>query len=128
MKNFLLTAILILVGAPAFADYDNKSASDRGTYVDVARVTGSSTAGTAFLSVNVKRMDGLLFNNTASAIWIGTVTASEFAVTHSNILNGTPVLASTTFSLGGSMSGALYFTCNGGVVTCEVRTLEGLNR
>lgn len=127
MKN-LLVFLLLLCAPSAWADHDITSASDRGTYVDIARVTGSSVAGTAFASALSKRMDGVYFNNTASTIWIGTTTATLNGVVHSNIANGLPVLSSATFKLDGKMTGAISFTCNLGVATCEVRSLEGLNR
>ena len=131
MNRIIAALGLVLAFAfctPAGADHDNTAASDKGTYIQVAKVSGSSTAGTAFFSANIGRMDGLVFNNTATTVFIGTVTASEHGSTHSNILNGTPILSSSSFSLGGLMSGPIYFTCSSTVASCEVRTLEGLNR
>ena len=125
-----LTLFLIglFLATPARADHDTKVAKDVGSYVQTASVTGSSFTGTAFISANAKRMDGVLFNNTGSEIWIGTTTATQDMVMHSNINIGIPVLASATFSLGGVMSDALYFTCGNTVATCNVRVLEGRNR
>ena len=117
----------MLCAGAARADHEIKAALDRGTYVETAVVTGSSVTGTAFLTANAKRMDGILFNNTSTAVYIGTTTTT-IEVGHSNIALGVPVLSSATFSLDGLMSSALAFTCTTGVATCEVRTLIGLNR
>lgn len=124
----LLALAICLLAAPAFADHDIKAATDRGTYIEPTKVAGSSVTGTAFISANVKRMDGLLFNNTATPVWVSTVSATQHGVEHSNITNGMPVLSSGTYRLDGIMSDALYFTCNVGATTCEVRVHEGKNR
>ena len=129
MNKYLTAALLSLMFATtARADHDNTSAIDKGTYIDIARVSGSSTAGTAFPSNSAKMMDGIYFNNTANTIWIGTTTASQHMVQHSNITNGFPVLSSATFSFNGKFTGAAWFTCGVGIATCEVRRLEGFNR
>lgn len=128
MKNILLAVSVMLLAGSALADHDIKAATDRGTYIETASVTGSSVAGTAFASANAKRMDGAYFNNTATTVWIGTTTATINGTVHSNITIGFPVNSSSTFTLDGVMSGAVNFTCNQGVATCEVRSIESLNR
>ena len=125
-----LPALLTIISTPKVvqADYDQKAALDRGTYIQTYSYSGSSNTGTAFLSANVKRMDAVLFNNSSDTIWLGTTTATQSMVMHSNINIGIPVLSSATFSLDGLMSGELYFTCGNTVATCQVRVLEGVNR
>lgn len=125
-----LTLFLIglFLASPAMADHDQKVALDRGSYVETTSYSGSSFTGTAFLAVATKRMDAVLFNNSANEIWLGTTTATQNMVMHSNINRGIPVLSSATFSLDGVMSDALYFTCGNTVATCQVRVLEGKNR
>ena len=127
MKHWFLMAALICLGVNARADHDQKCALDRGTFVATSVVTGSSTTGTAFISANSKRMDGLFFNNTASVVWVGT-TSATIQEGHSNLGLGVPVLSSATIALDGIMSDALYFTCNAGVSACEGRVFEGRNR
>ena len=126
--KYILIVVALFVSVCARADHDGVSAIDKGTYVDNARVTGSSIVGTAFPSNVAKLMDGMYFNNTATVIWIGSTTATIHLTDHSNITAGFPILSSATFSLGGKFPGFIYFTCNAGVSTCEVRRLEGLNR
>lgn len=126
--RLILALMALALAGPAFADHDLKVAIDRGTYIEPAKVTGSSVAGTAFFSAAVKRMDGIAFNNTATTVWLSTTSATQDNVTHANIGNGFPLLSSATFSLNGIMSDALYFTCNAGTASCEVRVLEGKNR
>lgn len=121
-------ALILMMAGPAFADHEIRVAIDRGTYVETASVSGSSVAGTAFFSAATKRMDGLMFNNTGTTVWIGTTTATQHGVEHSNITIGIPVLASATFSLDGVLTGELSFTCAVGVTACNVRALSGLNR
>lgn len=125
MKHWLLVVALICLEALAFADHDARVALDRGSYIETSSVTGSSTTGTSFISPDSKRMDGLLFNNTSSTVWIGTTTTTIDGVQHSNITLGIPVLSSSSFKLDGMMSAVLYFTCNVGVSTCNVRVIEG---
>lgn len=123
-----LPLLILFAPKPSKADsgYEAATRVERGAYIDIAKVTGSSVAGTAFIAANTKRPDGLYFNNTASTVWIGTTSATMLAVEHSNITNGMPWLSSSTFKLDGQMVGALYFTCNIAVSACEVRKLEGL--
>lgn len=128
MKSLLVALILTLFAGSARADHDQKAAIDRGTFIETAVITGSSVAGTAFASASIKRMDAVYFNNTATVVWIGSTTATLNGGTHSNITTGIPLLSSATLSLGGVMSGAIAFTCNAGVATCEIRRLEGSNR
>lgn len=129
MRSMLL-AVLTFLAVWASADHDSKTATDKGSYVATAKITGSSIAGTAFLSADIKRMDAVVFNNTSSTIFVGTTSLAIAVVdsTHSNILIGVPILSSATFSPQGILSDNLYFTCNSGVATCEVRVLEGKNR
>lgn len=130
MKHWLFAVMLVCFGAVgAKADPDNRSAIEVGTFLTPYKIAGSSTAGTALVAPDGKRLDGVFFNNTATAIWIGTTTATGYLnLTHNNISDGFPVLASSTFRLGGAMTGALAFTCNPTASICEVRTLEGAQR
>lgn len=136
IKYFCITALACVLlfslaeYRPAVADTGREGATRKeiGSYMDIASVNGSSVAGTALFAASVSRPDGAYFNNTASVIWLGTTTATQDGVVHSNIANGFPVLSSATFSLDGSMSGTLSFTCNAGIATCNIRRLEGLVR
>lgn len=128
MRTWIFAIVLTCLGVNAHADHEQVVANDKGTYVDIAKVTGSSIAGTAFASNSMKLMDEIYFNNTASVVFIGTTSATLDRVEHSNIANGFPILSSATFNLGGKFTGAMYLTCNSGVATCEVRRLGGLNR
>ncbi len=125
--KYILVLVLTLCAGVSHADSATTAALDRGTYIKTAVVVGSSVTGTALIAINPLRMDGKYFNNTATAIWIGTTTATIQA-NHSNITMGFPVLSSATFILDGIMSGAASFTCTSGIATCEVRSYEGLNR
>lgn len=128
MKHWILAAALLCFGSVrALADAQMNVSLDRGTYIETAAVAGTSVTGTSFASSAVKRMDGIYFNNTSSVIWVGTATATT-QTDHANITGGFPVLSSSTFSLGGLMSGAMAFTCNVGVGACEIRRLEGFVR
>jgi len=101
---------------------------ERGSYNNVRLVSGSSVAGTEFFGASTKRPDGICRNNTGSTVWIGTVSAAQYATVHSNIGNGFPVLSTETFKLDGSNTGAWYFTCEIGIAACEFRCLDGLVR
>ena len=118
---FLLLGIL-----PSSADTGHEGATriERGSYMETAVVTGSSITGTAFINSSVKRPDGAYFNNTASVIWLSTVTATH-QTAHEAFRIGFPIASSATFSLDGSMTGTMAFTCNQTVATCEVRRIEG---
>lgn len=112
---------------PASADtgYEGAVRTERGSYGQVFKITGSSIAGTAFFSNSVKRADGTAFNNTSSTVWIGTITTTQQNRIHDNIEEGFPVLSSGTFPLDGNFTGTLYFTCDVSVASCEMRTVEG---
>lgn len=127
MKNILFVA-LSLMASMSFADtgFEGAIRKEIGRFVATAVVTGSSTTGTAFVSAKFTRPDGMYFNNTSSTIWLGTTTATVNGAVHTNIAIGFPVLSSATFVLQGSMTGAVNFTCNSGVGSCEVRAFEGL--
>ena len=101
---------------------------EQGSYASMNILTLSSFTGTTVIAASTLRPDAILFNNTGSTIWIGTVTATVSGVTHSNVIAGIPVLASATLRLDGSFTGALGGNCNAGVATCEIRVLEGLVR
>lgn len=122
---FLLAMIFEARGVRADTGHEGATRKEIGRTPFVSRVTGSSVAGTSFFSDSVSRPDGTAFNNTSSTIWVGTVTATQDRVTHSNIGQGYPVLSSGTFPLDGSFTGSWYFTCDAGVSACEIRTAEG---
>lgn len=108
--------------------HEGATRKEIGSYADVRRVTGSSVAGTEFFSASIKRPDGSIVNNTASTIWIGTMSATQHNTMHDNIRSGYPVTSTQPFKLDGSMTGNLYFTCDVGVASCEVRAIDGLVR
>lgn len=117
--------------APVQADtgWEGATRKEQGSYLAAYYVRGTSYTGTAFVDASVKRPAGIYFNNTASAIYIGTTTAlSVEANDHTNRKIGFPVLASSTFRLDGSFTGDMYFTCEASTAFCEIRKLEGLVR
>jgi hypothetical protein len=99
---------------------------ERGSYNDVRKVTLSSTTGTALWDASVKRPDSVCYNNSASTVWIGTVSASEFTLAHPNIAEGFPIVSSGTFSFDGSHTGAVYATSE--AAAAEMRCFDGLVR
>lgn len=114
----------------ALADTGHEGATrvEQGSYSEMYKYTGSSVAGTAFISATTKRPDGSCRNNTGTEVWIGTVPATQrgsASFLHDNINFGNFLKSSETFSLGGSFTGDWYFTCAPGVATCEVRCSEG---
>lgn len=115
-KLIMLFALLFSVGA-----YATSIKIDVGQEPEVYKVTLSSVAGTAIVSPTRDRVDGLWKNYGGYVIFIGTVSATEHGVTHSNILNGLPHGASSYFNLGGMYSGSWYGTCEPGVASCEIR-------
>lgn len=129
VKLIILGMVLFLGGIALRVDADTgwegATRVEVGSYVETAAVTGSSFTGTAFASADKKRPDGVYFNNTASTVWIGTTSATAAMTAHNNVKIGFPILSSATFSLGGSMSGDIYFTCGPTVASCEIRKLEG---
>ena len=121
-----LVVIALLITSPrADTGWDQAVRKEIGTYGETFRVYGTSVAGTAFFSASKNRPDGAYFNNSATTVWIGTVTATRNGQLHDNIQIGFPVLSSATFTLDGSFAGTLAFTCNEEVVKCEIRGLEG---
>ena len=131
MKKELFLAVgcfaaLISLKVSADTGHEDATRIERGSYNNVRLVSGSSASGTEFFAASTKRPDGICRNNSGSTVWIGTVTASQHATTHSNILYGFPILSTETFKLDGSNTGAWYFTCNTGVASCEFRCLDGL--
>ena len=131
LKPILLIAIMwggLYATARADTGHEGATRKEIGSYLSVARITGSSTTGTEFFAASIKRPDGSLVNNTASTIWIGTVSATQQNTLHDNIRNGYPVTSTQPFKLDGSMTGNGYFTCDAGVSTCEIRVIEGLVR
>ena len=123
MKYALMFAAIFL-GVNAQAQFDSRVAVSLGGRVETATVTGSSIAGTAFVSAGNSSLDIALFNNTAVAVWIGTTATTIHGTNHSNVTMGFPVTASATFRLNGSMSGAMYVTCGVEVATCNLRVFE----
>ena len=101
---------------------------EQGTYNGIRRVALSSTTGTAFYSDATKRPDGYCQSNGNYIIWVGTDSASYFAVEHPNITNGTFILSSGTYRLDGSFTGTKYATCGAGTAACELRCEDGLVR
>ena len=124
----LVVITLAAFQEPAKADTGHEGATrvERGSYGSMRKVAVSSTTGTNIWTASVKRPDGLCFNNTASTIWIGTVTATVNGALHSNIVEGFPLLSSATFRLDGSFTGTLAATCEVGTAACELRCLDGL--
>ena len=119
----LLFIIAIFGSTRADTGHEGAQRIEIGRSLSVNKIVGSSVTGTGMMSVAVNRPDGMYFNNTGSTIWIGTVSATIQSA-HTNVFMGFPVLASTTFKLGGSYTGNAYFTCNVGVANCEVRSLQ----
>lgn len=132
MKHWIFAVALICLGSSARADSEMKVTLDKGSYIQVASVTGSSVAGTAIMTANPKRVYVIMstLNNTGlgTTVFVGTVTATQNGVTHSNITNGLQVASSSTFILDGAMTDTAYFTCPIGIGSCVVRVLEGINR
>ena len=130
MKNILIALSLIAGVSLSFADtgWDNAARIERGSYIAMRKVVGSSTTATALFAASTKRPDGICRVNGSYTVWIGTATGTITAFQHPNILLGFPVLSSETFKLDGSMSDDLYVTCDSGVSTCDVRCLDGLVR
>lgn len=135
--GFVAVFALLIVGLAlvandkaALADtgYEGATRVEQGSYSQMFKYTGSSIAGTGFISATTKRPDGSCRNNTGSEVWIGTVSATQrgsISFQHDNINFGTFLKSSETFSLGGSFTGDWYFTCGMGVATCEMRCSEG---
>ena len=131
MKYLIFSAALVCLAGGARADSEFKVTIDRGSYIQVASVTGSSIAGTAIMTADPKRTYAILSTNTGGsggAVFIGTVAATQHGATHTNITNGFPVASTSTFTLDGAMTDTAYFTCATGVATCQIRVLQGLNR
>ena len=127
---------MIILGLMGYAEHKMSHADtghegatriERGSYMDVRIISVTSTTGTAFFAASVKRPDGRCYNNSASTIWVGTVSATA-QTNHPNIQNGFPVLSSTTFNLDGSMTDAIYGTSDSGVGTLNVRCIDFLVR
>ena len=131
LKPILLIAIMwggLYATARADTGHEGAVRKEIGSYINVRRVTGSSTTGTEFIAASIKRPDGSFINNTASTIWVGTVSATQNNTMHDNIRGGYPVTSSQTFKLDGSMTGNAYFTCDVEVAACELRLIDGLVR
>lgn len=142
LKKLLWVGCLAIVGAfvipaavptsaPADTGHEGATRKEIGSYGAMRKVAGSSIAGTAFFSETVKRPDGLCVNNTATEVWIGTVSATQrgsASFLHDNINFGLPLTSTQSFRLDGSFTGAFYFTCAPGVASCEMRCLDGLVR
>lgn len=125
-------AVASVIGV-SWADTGHEGATrvEQGSYGAMYRYSGSSIAGTAFINPTTKRPDGVCRNNTGTEVWVGTVSATQrgsASFLHDNINFGQFVKASETFTLGGSFTGAWYFTCAPGVASCEMRCTEGLVR
>lgn len=120
----LIGLMFLLIAGPCYATFDTRAAISKGSYVETASVTSSSITGTQFIAPDAKRLDALLFNNTAGIVWIGTTATTLNMVEHSNITLGLPLTASATFRLDGIMPDKLYVTCGVGVASCNVRVLE----
>ncbi len=130
MKLIYAVFAVLILSFSALADTGHEGATRReeGSYGQTFVVTGSSNSGTAFANSTVKRPAGLYLNNTGSTVWIGTTSATMNGTTnHENIRIGIPLVSSATINMA-SFTGAWYFTCNTGVTTCEMRSLEGLVR
>lgn len=110
--------------------WENAQRISVGETLQTRQLTGSSVTPTALFSASFKRPDAMCLNNSSNEIWLGTTTeagASNGAgVPNSNIQIGIPVLASSTFRLGGSMTGSLSFNCTSGIASCDVRCLDGV--
>ena len=128
-KELILTALMVVgLGAVGMADTGHQGAvrTEKGSYTEPRRVTGSSYTATAMWDASIKRPDGICRVNGDYTIWLGSATdTTRDNVLHPNISEGFPVLSSETFRLGGSMTGSQYFTCDEGVSTCEIRCLDG---
>jgi len=124
----LATAIGVMLAglSDSQAQYSQSSALVVGTYPGARRVMISSYTATALLADNAKRLDSLCFNNGLYTIWIGSVATAANGTTHTHIINGFPVLASSTFRVGGILTGVVYATCDTGIASCEMRCFDGL--
>ena len=129
-----ILGVLFSVSAPlvfkaqAQQAYQKAQRIERGRYGGTYLVSGSSVAGTALISPNVMRPDGLCRNNGSTTIWIGTVTATQHNTIHDNVRTGIFLKSSDTFTLDGSFTGEWDMTCDTGVSACEMRCAEGLTR
>ena len=128
-RTVMLVALVCALGqiATLRADTGHEGAirKEEGSYAAVRSVNVTSTTGTELWAVSVKRPDGVLINNSAFLIWIGTVSGTYNGVEHPNITNGFPVLSSSTFRLDGSYTGVLYGTSGSGQGTVNARILDG---
>lgn len=132
MKNklwFLIAALIFTSFSKVQADTGSEAATrkEEGSSITVASITLSSTTGTSIWAASRNRPDGVLFNNSAFTIWIGTDSLTYNGVTHPNITNGFPVASSGTFRLDGAMSGAVFATSDtaAGAASVNVRVLSG---
>lgn len=130
----LFSGILLIVTLCAIGNISMLSAEDQrkaiGNSMTVASVNVTSFTGTALWSAAANRPDGVLFNNSAFTIWIGTDSNAYNSIgtaspQHPNITNGFPVLASSTFRLDGSYTGTMYGTADVGAATLNIRILNG---
>lgn len=130
MKNKIALILSLILPGLGYADTGHEGAirTERGSYADTRKVTGSSVTGTAFYTGTVKRADGTCWNNSSSTIWVSTNNTTQHNTTHSNINFGVPVLSSSTFPLDGCYSGELDMTCDVGIASCELRCIDALVR
>lgn len=128
---FLTGIVAFIIGTCFYLDVradtgrENATRIERGETLTLNNVSVSSTTGAAIFAASFKRPDGLCFNNTSTTVWVGSVTATIDRQVHTNIIQGIPVLSSTTFKIDGQFTGPIYATCNDGVAACEMRCLEG---
>lgn len=127
MKLGMFALMFVLLGTfSLYADTGHEGAvrKEIGSYINVRRVTLSSTTGTALWSADTKRPDGTCRAVGGYSIWIGTV-SSTIQANHTNITEGFPVFSSETFKLDGSMTGVVYGTADTGVSSVDVRCVDG---
>lgn len=120
----ILVAVLMALGGLAHAQFDNTILVYKGQYMDVTKVSASSTTGSTVLSADESRLDAIVFNNAPNAVWIGTTSAALHNTQHSNITLGFPITSSGTVRLEGKMGDVFYVTCSNGIVACDVRILN----
>src|SRR5260221_2963729 len=130
MKKLLMIIILIIMATNIYAEFGSWEGAirkDIGNNISVTSINLSSTTGTVIWAPSTQRPDGILFNNSAFIIWLGTDTITTNGTLHTNITNGFPVASSGTFRLDGSMTGQITATADQGVASVNIRIMNGVS-
>ena len=115
---------LCVIQVIADTGHEGATRKEIGSFITVRKVTISSTTGTELWGASVSRPDSFCFNNSTGTIFVSSNSFAMHGETHTNVMEGMPVLSSTTIALDGSMTGAAYATC-GDMGVCFMRCLDG---